>query len=51
MAFSRGAESGRWIGLVVCVVIVVLVVLAVRAAPVGVLVLLGVVIGGAMGNW
>ena len=50
MAFSRGAESGRWIGLVVCVVIVVLVVLAVRARSVAVLVLLGVVIGGATGN-
>ncbi|MFV0317476.1 MAG: signal peptidase II [Microthrixaceae bacterium] len=50
MAFSQGANSGRWIGLLVCAVVVVLVVVAARSRSTPVVVLLGVVIGGAMGN-
>ena len=50
MAFSRGAESGRWIGLLVMVIVVVLFVVAARANTRAQVILLGVVIGGALGN-
>lgn len=50
MAFSRGAESGRWIGLLVIAIVVGLVVLGARARTRTQVVLIGVVIGGALGN-
>lgn len=50
MAFSKGAESGRWIALVVIVITVVMVVVAARATTTAQLVLIGIVIGGALGN-
>ncbi|MCB1270077.1 MAG: signal peptidase II [Microthrixaceae bacterium] len=50
MAFSRGAESGRWIGLLVIIVVVVMVYFATRVRSPGLVVTLGVVVGGALGN-
>ncbi len=50
MAFSRGADSGRWIGLVVVVVVIMMVYFAARVRSRTVVVLLGIVIGGALGN-
>lgn len=50
MAFSKGAESGRWIALLVVGITVALVFLAARATTTTQLVLIGVVIGGALGN-
>ena len=50
MAFSKGAESGRWIALVVIVIVVAMVVFAARATTTTQVVLIGVVIGGALGN-
>lgn len=50
MAFSKGTDSGRWIALVVIVVVLVLVFLASRASNRIQVALLGVVIGGAIGN-
>lgn len=50
MAFSKGAESGRWIALAVIVIVVVMVVVAARVTSRAQVVLLGVVIGGALGN-
>ncbi len=50
MAFSKGAESGRWIALGVIVIVVVLLVVVSRASSKAQVVLLGVVIGGAIGN-
>jgi signal peptidase II len=50
MAFSQGADSGRWIGLLVMVIVVGLVVLGARVHTRAQVVLVGVVIGGALGN-
>ncbi len=50
MAFSQGASSGRWIGLVVVVIVAALVVFAARSHSRTQVVLLGVIIGGALGN-
>lgn len=50
MAFSKGAESGRWIALVVIAIVVAMVVVAARATTTTQVVLIGVVIGGALGN-
>ena len=50
MAFSQGASSGRWIGLVVIVIVIVLVLFAARSTSRVQVVLLGVIIGGALGN-
>lgn len=51
MAFSRGAGQGRIIGLVVVAIVVVLLVVARRLRTTPQLVLVGVVIGGALGNF
>ncbi len=50
MAFSQGASSGRWIGLIVLVIVAALVVFAARSHSRTQVVLLGVIIGGALGN-
>ncbi len=50
MAFSKGASSGRWIALVVILVVVAMVVFASRVTSRATVALLGVVIGGALGN-
>ncbi|MCP4436842.1 MAG: signal peptidase II [Actinomycetia bacterium] len=50
MAFSQGAGSGRWIGLIVIVIVIALVVFASKVRSKVQVVLLGVVIGGALGN-
>ena len=50
MAFSKGAESGRWIGLLVMAIVAVLVVVGARARTRAQVLLVGVVIGGALGN-
>lgn len=50
MAFSKGAASGRWIGLVVIVVVVAMAFFASRVSSRATVVLLGVVTGGALGN-
>jgi signal peptidase II len=50
MAFSAGSGSGPVIGLVVIAIVVVLIVVARRITSPVQLVLLGVVIGGALGN-
>lgn len=50
MAFSKGAESGRWIALVVMVVIAAMVYFASRVHTRALVVALGVVLGGALGN-
>ena len=50
MAFSKGSGSGRFIALVVVAIVVVLVVVARRMTSPVQLVLVGVVIGGALGN-
>jgi signal peptidase II len=50
MAFSKGAESGRWIGLVVILVVAAMLFFASRVHSRAAVVLLGVVIGGALGN-
>jgi signal peptidase II len=50
MAFSQGASSGRWIGLIVVVIVAALVVFAARSHSRTQVVLLGVIIGGALGN-
>jgi signal peptidase II len=50
MAFSKGSGSGRFIALVVVAIVVVLLVVARRMTSWLQLVLVGVVIGGALGN-
>lgn len=50
MAFSKGSGSGRYIGLLVIVIVVVMIVVARRLTSRLQLVLVGVVIGGAVGN-
>ncbi|MCZ7630463.1 MAG: signal peptidase II [Microthrixaceae bacterium] len=50
MAFSQGSESGRWIGLVVIAVIGAMLFFASRVRSRLTVLLLGVVIGGALGN-
>jgi signal peptidase II len=50
MAFSQGASSGRWIGLIVVVIVAALVVFAARSHSRTQVILLGVIIGGALGN-
>lgn len=50
MAFSKGADSGRWIALVVIAITVVMVFAASKATTKLQVVLIGVVIGGALGN-
>jgi signal peptidase II len=50
MAFSQGAQSGRWIALVVMAIVVAMVVIAARATTTTQVLLIGVVIGGALGN-
>jgi signal peptidase II len=50
MAFSQGASSGRWIGLVVVAIVVALVVFASRSTSRTQVILLGVILGGALGN-
>ena len=50
MAFSKGTDSGRWIGLVALVIVVVLLVVARRVRSMLQLVLIAIVIGGALGN-
>jgi signal peptidase II len=50
MAFSKGAQSGRWIALVVIAIVVAMVVVAARATTTTQVLLIGVVIGGALGN-
>jgi signal peptidase II len=50
MAFSKGTGGGRIIALVVVVIVVVLVMVARRMSSPLQLVLVGVVIGGALGN-
>lgn len=50
MAFSKGAESGRWIGLVVILVVGAMLFFASRVHSRATVALLGVVIGGALGN-
>jgi signal peptidase II len=50
MAFSRGAGAGRWIGLVAIGITVAMVVIAAKATSRAQVVLIGVVIGGALGN-
>jgi len=50
MAFSRGAESGRWIGLLVVLITAVLLLVVSRAHTRAQVLLLGVVVGGALGN-
>lgn len=50
MAFSKGAESGRWIGLVVILVVAAMIYFASRVHSRATVLLLGVVIGGALGN-
>lgn len=50
MAFSQGASSGRWIGLIVIAILVALVVFAARSHSRTQVILLGVIIGGALGN-
>jgi signal peptidase II len=50
MAFSKGSGSGRFIALVVVAIVVVLLVVARRMTSPLQLVLVGVVIGGALGN-
>lgn len=50
MAFSQGASSGRWIGLIVVLIVAALVVFAARSRSRTQVILLGVIIGGALGN-
>jgi signal peptidase II len=50
MAFSQGASSGRWIGLIVVLIVAALVVFAARSHSRLQVILLGVIIGGAIGN-
>jgi len=50
MAFSKGADSGRWIALLVIAITAVMVFAASRATTKVQLVLIGLVIGGALGN-
>jgi signal peptidase II len=50
MAFSRGPGAGRFIAILVIVIVVVLVAFARRMTSPLQLVLVGVVIGGALGN-
>jgi signal peptidase II len=50
MAFSRGTGQGRIIGLVVVLIVVALLVVARRLRSTTQLVLVGVVVGGALGN-
>ena len=50
MAFSQGASSGRWIGLIVVVIVIALVVFAARSHSKAQVILLGVIVGGALGN-
>lgn len=50
MAFSRGTGQGRIIGLVVVAIVVILVVVARRLRTAPQLALVGIVIGGALGN-
>jgi signal peptidase II len=50
MAFSRGAGMGRWIGLFALVIVGVLLFAARRMRSPVQLVLVGVVVGGALGN-
>jgi signal peptidase II len=50
MAFSKGSSSGPIIGLVALVIVVVLLVIARRVESRVQLVLIGVVVGGALGN-
>lgn len=50
MAFSAGPGAGRWIGLLVIVIVTVLVVVALRSSSRTQVILMGVVIGGALGN-
>lgn len=50
MAFSRGEGWGRYIGLFALVIVVVLLVAARRMTSTYQLVLVGVVVGGALGN-
>lgn len=50
MAFSRGASSGFWIALVALAITVVMVYMASKATSRLQVILMGVVIGGALGN-